>query len=203
MSLRRVLSPALKLHIPGHSHVQDVSGNGNNGTWDTSAAYVDGPFGRMCVDVTSDGLSAAVTGTYTAISIAAWVQPQSVTGNAAPLETGAYNSAGTAIWRIGSTGWNAYINNASPIITTTGGVTALGWSHLALTAEGTTAVLYENGKQIGTGTLSGSLVVTPYKIPEATVLGGTDFYVADARLYSCALQGDEVASLYRYSKLVA
>lgn len=212
MSLRRVLSPHCKLHIPGHSDVQDRSGYGNHGTWSGTEAYADGPFGRSCLSMASSSIGVSDdtsirfgTGDF---SIAMWMYV-----NAAGTNRDILNKTGTGYYDvIKATNellrFRVSDGSNTATCTSSRAIRVGSWEHAVFVCErGDNLRLYLNGsldRDDGATSSIGDISNTSdmYLFGNGAVADWAG-YGADVRFYSCALQGDEVVSLYRWSKLHA
>ena len=108
-------------------------------------------------------------------------------------ELGVYSLAG------GSGGWNAFTGNPKVL-------DDLKVHHLVLTIDGTAAILYDNGNQIGTAALAVAPIInnaTQARIASDYV-GGSHFFngtIYRARLWNKTLEQADVTSVYESASL--
>jgi hypothetical protein len=207
----------------------DSSGSGNTGTltnapkWSTtvtSTISYDNPY-SLDFDGTNDyvgmGDVAAVDNSITALSISAWIKPDSLPTDAASRKgiVAKYDAASNErefMLEIGSTSasdWDALTWNlqdlASSYSATTeiegGAVTTGQWSHVAATfAGGSSMYAYLNGSQVASLTTGVPADFT--NTAESLYIGymtdtglGFDGHLDDVRIYSAALSAPEIANL--------
>jgi len=223
---RRLHDPKyLQLHIPGNSHVQDVSGHGRHGTLVNSPTYAAGPFGHSCLElngstqcITVGGLSfldGATQVTFSCLfaqdSIASaqdrlFGRPQGASSAEDRFLILADNVAGFVVYV--TNGGAASLSYARPSSWVNS-----AWVHFACVYDGTNAVAasrlscYVNGQSVastsGAGTIPAAfpdLSDADGAISDNTASFGFDGKMADVRLYSCALTGDEVAALNEFDR---
>jgi hypothetical protein len=183
--------------------VADASGNNNNGTLGAGVTRTtQGRFGSALafngtgyVSVPHSASLALTTG----MTLEAWVFPtgsptswatalmKNVTGDAAYLlYAGSPNNAMVYVTPQGS---------ASARVTNTAALPLNTWSHIAGTYDGTTLRFYVNGVQIGSRSVSGTLVTSsgPLTIGGNTVWG--EFFqgqIDQVRIYNRALSPAEI-----------
>jgi len=176
--------------------------SGANETYATNEAYsFDGSgdgvdFGRV-----GDGLEA--------FSVAAWVNPDSLAGDASILirDGGAVQTDRHWALRIddssGTVGFLVLDTDDSKIVTRSSATISTGsWSHLVGTVGGTTATIYVDGTAEGSSSNS-SYGVQPTSAQPAKAAGadpgGYVYYdgeIDDARFYDKELNSTEVSNLY-------
>ena len=182
--------------------VQDLSGNGNNGSLGNAVWTTSGKFGGA---LSFNGTSAFVAvpdraslHLTTGVTLEAWVNPSIVNGTWRDVlykgndnyylegmsTTGSAPAAGLTL-SAGPTG-NAY--GSSPLPQNT-------WSHLAETFDGTTLRLYVNGVQVGSATVSGSLLTSTNPLE----IGGDHLYgqyfqglIDEVRVYNVPLTPTQI-----------
>ena len=196
----------------------DLSGNGNDGTYvNIAPGYnnVPGPSAYITNGVSFDGLTTYVdlsTGSNPgllnfggAISMEAWVQSASTSGNGYILGKG-YDSANNAneiVLRC--PGFGVYeggtYNNTAGNKHATGGTVTTDWAHVVCANDGTNWNLYVNGAKVATAADSvGALNwAAPWAIGNGTVDGGTRIFtgnISQVALYTNALTANQVLKHY-------
>jgi glucose/arabinose dehydrogenase/fibronectin type 3 domain-containing protein len=185
--------------------VVDASGNGNTGTI-TGATWVAGKYGgglqfdgvSNIVQVPSSTSLNSVTSTMT---LAAWIKPTaSQTGwrtimqkQADAFYLNASNSNGPLFPSGGGTigGWSQFVSGTT-------GSPVNGWTHVALTYDGSMLRLYVNGTQVATATAGGAIQTTTSPL----WIGGNQPYgefftgvIDEARVYNRALSATEIQTV--------
>jgi hypothetical protein len=191
----------------------DMSGNGNNGSWNGSTTngsyYTAGKVGPWAG--TFDGSTDAITiGTVSVlnpgtITVAAWIYPKSsslgtVVARNGPYYLGFGNQFTSVTQKVGvgacagSCTWNAITGNTT--------ISLNAWSLIALTYDGTTTRAYLNGVQDASLVLSpnGPLTSGGSNLRIGWCDPGMNQYfdglVDDVRIYNRALSASEVQALY-------
>ena len=216
---RRLHDPRyLQLHIPGNGHIADVSGHGNVTAWVGTPAYATGPYsGRSMIELDGDA-KAINCGNVTAFNAVsqftfACVAIQDVAGATDGLlyqftdtnnRIAVQTSSGLLILYVSSgSSSDGYINSSALIAS---GVPF----HLAMVFDGTLtgnanrlrlyidgferAMTYDGTIPAVTANFGPANPMYLGKVPVTT----WDGKIGNARFYSCALTGDEVAALYEY-----
>jgi prepilin-type N-terminal cleavage/methylation domain-containing protein len=185
------------------STANDLSGNGNNGTWSgtqagSSGYYSGGKVGAWAGYFNGSNDYIAITSnlnSYTAITIAAWIAPATTgymhyfTGDGAYLAS----SAGGIMFAIN--GWGiGYLTTSAALKT--------GWNYVVATWNGVTGTIYINGVSVGSSPASGTGSATgDNKIGSCTGCGtffqGT---IDDVRVYNRAFSPAEIQALYNAEK---
>lgn len=188
--------------------VTDSSGNARNGkSCPSTTGPAGGALGKFnfggSFDGTDDEITISDTGLPTGTqsrTVAAWVNPSSVSGNHVPVfyGNGATNDAFYIVQKatnfcIGQ--WGGGDNCGTTVIATS------TWYHVALTYDGVNATLYLNGvREVSaprtyTTTLPGSMYLGSYGLTTETWAGKMD----EARIYNRTLNGAEISLLYNWA----
>ncbi|HTR37098.1 MAG TPA: LamG-like jellyroll fold domain-containing protein [Bryobacteraceae bacterium] len=188
----------------------DSSGSNHNGTVNGAAwvAGYNGPalkFNGSTNSVVTNNIALAQT-----FSISAWVNPTVLTQIAyARIAETQYNQGFYLGLNGGGTGYQFIVNNGAGATGSCGaaygcaqgGTVKAGWHLITATYDGSTAVLYVDGAQVGTETFAAPLNANlPLYI--ARYYGGTGYgwngAIDEVRLYNRALTSTEVAAVYDY-----
>ena len=210
---RRLHDPKFLVgHWPLNGHAQDVSGHGNHGTWAGTEAYVAGPFSGHAV-ASLNGTPYVSCGNVVtnlageAYSVGCQFKPTSsiVTTQAITDKLYRYSiyitgSAITYQWFNGNPGGSSNLYQATSSV----GLVLGSWVHVMLTFDGSgTLSCYANGALVA----SDSTATTSAGTPSTDTLGAGSAggsrltgLLANSRIYSCALSGDEVAALYEFDR---
>ena len=180
----------------------DLSGNGNDATangatWSATAGH-DG-HGAFVFDGSNDYLAVGeVFPTGSSYTKTAWVYRTADGGN--NIMSGNTGGGGHAFWARDSNGsklssghdgsWQAVMDSEALALNT--------WFHVAVTWESSTGLmtLYKNGAVVDSATVSDpvtDLTVNVGSYGSGYLWNGT---IDDARLYTVALSGDQIASMY-------
>lgn len=163
--------------LPGSTSAIDSSGNGHTGTphsvtFGNTSAPARPDTSASFTQATPSYVTTAYNPALSQVSLEAWVNqdgkspgtanPRLIANNHADA-TGAttglelyFDHDGTPHCAFGNGTGNVTLNG------TAGQVPATGWTQLAATWDGATVILYVNGQQAATGSLSGSLAAAPY-----------------------------------------
>jgi hypothetical protein len=136
-----------------------------------------------------------------AMTLAAWVRPDSVTGWRTVLlkETG--NGLAYGLYSSDDEGLpSVYINTGGTDIAATGpeSLSAGTWSHLAATYDGSSLRLYVNGQLVATRNITGSIVTSngPLRFGGNAIWGEhLDGSLDEVRIYNTVLTANEIAEL--------
>ena len=202
---RRLHDPKyLQLHIPGNSHVQDVSGHGNV-TTPSSVTYATGPFsGHSVAVLTTSAFVTIPTQTLTKLTFAAWVLGDGMIFS---------NASAGGVSRIyydkmvlgGQVGITA--EDAALLCTASGlGDTSGSWTHWAWVYDGVAATgeCYRNGIGMGAATFTAGKTVILNQLfkarGSATSIRTFSGQASHCRLYNIALTGSEISALYEFDR---
>ncbi|HUC31405.1 MAG TPA: LamG-like jellyroll fold domain-containing protein [Candidatus Paceibacterota bacterium] len=189
----------------------DISGNGNNGTWNGSLTagsyYTTGKVGPWAgtfdgtddyLALTNNDLTSSLSGEQ--ITVLAWVNPVQTSKNDLLSFNGNYNFFAPGN-RLGSNyisywdstnGWQ-HGNNIYPMGS---------WSYIGFTINGTALTFYGNGNPDGTGTVAPFTVST--STPIRIGLSNAGEYAAglfdDIRVYDRVLSATEIQEMYNAEK---
>jgi fibronectin type 3 domain-containing protein len=206
-----VVSTYLKFDETGGTIAYDATGYGRHGTLVNGPLWTAGKFGNaVSLDGVNDyvSLPTGVVSGLTDFTIATWVYLNRV-------------DTWTRVFDFGTgTGVNMFLTPRSGsetvrfAITTGGaggeqqinGIAALPmgiWTHVAVTLDGTTGVLYVNGVEVGR---NDAMSLTPAALGATTqnYIGRSQYaadpylngYIDEFRIYADALSADQIASLY-------
>ena len=185
----------------------DSSGNGNNGTVLGAAWTTLGKYGGA---LDFNGVNAVVTvpdanslDLTNGMTIELWVYPtatptgwQSVVTKEIPGD-GVYT-----MYANNSTNNRPYagmmINGASQSTTGTAQLAANTWTHLAMTYNGTTLILYVNGVQVGSKAVTGNITTSAYGLTIGGAQLSTEFFkgrIDNVRIYNQALLAADIITL--------
>ena len=169
----------------------DSSNSGNTGALQNTPTWVKGNIGPYALNFNGSNqyVSASLAVASTPFSVSCWVYVLSYTIGAAAISTGNNTNwflqiGGTDQWQFEA----ATSLSAAPI-----GV----WQHLVGTDNGTTAVIYINGVQIGSTAHSfgASTSVNFGRRSDGNYFHG---YIDDVRIYNRTLSASDVVQLYSY-----
>jgi hypothetical protein len=180
--------------------VNDVSGNGNNGTISGATWTAAGKYGNA---LSFNGFNSRVTvpdsaalHVTTGMTLEAWVYPTATSSAWRDvIEKGNDNYYLMATAQVAG-GLPATSGTwAEPPLCGTSILLVNIWSHLASTYDGVTLRLYVNGAQVATKSVSGSIRVTA----DALTFGSDPFYgqylsgrIDDIRIYNRSLTAAEI-----------
>ena len=196
--------------------LKDESGNNNDGTASnvngTGMSWVAGKRGGA---ITFDGVddfvnfasstSLNITGN---LSLAAWVKPNTGTGQDGIIGTTAYSS-GYGLFLRHSSGSDVGFNvtpSATMQSVTTGKITYGQWNHVVATYNGTTLAVYVNGVRTYSGAGTSTSVArafTGMTIGNSTGISAPGYFrgaIDEVRVYDRVLTAMEVTSLYKALK---
>jgi fibronectin type 3 domain-containing protein len=180
--------------------VNDLSGSGNTGTivnaaWTTAGKYGDAlSFGGNAYVNIPDTPSLELS---TGMTLEAWVNPTIVSNNWRDVlykgndnyylsATSSNGAVPDGAVRVGSTYLDTY--GTAPL-------TANTWTHLAVTYDGSSTVLYVNGSQVSSTAFSGSIITST----NALQIGGDTFYgqyfsgtIDEVRVYNTPLTATQI-----------
>jgi hypothetical protein len=198
----------------GANDTCDSSGNGFDGLWnDGAVATVTSKYGLGTeYDGSGDSTSVPDNSAFSAnntnkLSVSAWVNPDVVTGTRNIISKGA---ASNYEWSLGSNGTQiqALIWNSSGSVIASANasstLTATEWQQIAFTMDMTTntLLLYRNGVQIASGTLSGTYTNGTAALRFGERADGSNDYdgkIDEVRIYNRVLSPVEMRSLYTYA----
>lgn len=197
-------------YITGSSTCNDLSGNGNTGTFTNGTTFSSGNPGAFTFDGVDDyidcgnGTSLQITGN---ITIVAWVNPinfsvfhgivgKTLSGVAAPYDYYISTSGIPTLVRGNGTVFQARA--------ATNACTANVWQQVAVTQSGTAVTHYLNGNSNGTPTLSTTIgnAVTNLRVGSRDN-GFTKFNgrIAQVSMYNRALSASEILQNYNTLKI--
>jgi len=205
----------------------DWSGHGHHGTVLGESQWVEGLDGGA-LDLeygnTSDGvLAEAFDVAGGAITLAAWVKPESFSQNDGRIITKATGtSTNDHLWMLSTVASGAdYVlrfrlktdegQDTATLVASSGGLAAGEWAHTAATWDGAAMVLYKDAVEVGRGAKGGAAVATNpgLKIAIGNHFSGTtgtrplDALIDDVRVYGKALTPEELAEAMRGNPLLA
>ncbi|VVB76229.1 Concanavalin A-like lectin/glucanases superfamily protein [uncultured archaeon] len=178
----------------------DSSSSGINGTWSGGASYADGIFNRQGANFNgSRYISSATINLPTGASprtVAAWFKANSL-GSAGLVTYGAYvdhQEFGLQLQNSHLFFWGHGDDYEASTTTLRTGA----WYHAAATFDGTTVLLYLNGRLEGTYTPSLNTVASTLRIGSGSAQEGDYFngLIADAAIWNAALSAEDINSLY-------
>lgn len=184
----------------------DSSGNGhtltlNSATWTTGHTG-----GGITNTTTGQGAGAAFVGSSSAVTMMAWIQPLDLPAGGTRVAMGMFETGGNTDVAIfterGDFGspdvLQCDVRVAGSLNAIHGPALTVGvWVHVAITFNGSTAVLYVDGAQYATSSLSGTV-----GDGDRLTVGGTDpgnsydsdIIIDDARVYGVALTAAQVSA---------
>jgi len=205
----------------------DWSGHGHHGAVLGEPPWVEGVDGGA-LDLeygnTNDGVSAeAFDVAGGAITLAAWVRPESFSQNDGRIITKASGtSTNDHLWMLSTVASGSdYVlrfrlktddgQDTATLVASSGALTTGEWAHAAATWDGAAMVIYKDGVEVGRGAKGGAAVATNpgLKISIGNHFSGTtgarpwDGLIDDVRVYDKALTADELAEAMRGNPLVA
>jgi fibronectin type 3 domain-containing protein len=202
----------LKFNETGGVTASDATGNGRNGTLVNGPLWTEGKFGNAVdLDGTNDHvtLPAGVVNGLTNFTIAAWVNLDTVSNWSRIFDFGTGTTVNMFLTpRSGQTGPVRFAittggPNGEQRISGTAALPSGAWTHVAVTLNGTTGVLYVNGAEVGR---NNAMSLTPSSLGNTTQnYIGRSQYSADPyingrvdefRIYNTALSAANVAALY-------
>jgi hypothetical protein len=182
--------------------VTDASGRGNNGTI-SGATWTTGRSGNA---LSFNGTNAMVTipdssslRLTSAMTIAAWVRPTTVSGWRTVLMKERPGSLAYTLYSHDTTRPAAWISVGGADLDAAGGsaLAANVWAHMAATFDGVTLRLYINGSQVATRALNGAMPssTNPLRIGGNTIWG--EYFaglIDDVRVYASVLSASQIVS---------
>jgi hypothetical protein len=187
----------------------DASGYGHNGTLNGGAIWTTGQIGNAVELDGTDGyiaLPAGVVSDADSITVASWVNLDTVRNWTRIFDFGSGTS--TNMYLTPQNGANGNIrfgiknnNSSEEIIDGTSALATGGWHHVAVTLNGSTGILYVDGKEVGRNT---SMTIKPsdLRATNQNWIGRSQYpdpyldgRVDDFRIYNQALPADEIAAL--------
>jgi len=184
----------------------DSSGNGHTLTLN-SATWTTGHTGSGITNTTTgQGAGAAFVGSSTAVTLMAWIQPLDLPTGGTRVAMGLFETGGNTDVAIfterGDFGTpnvlQCDIRIAGSLNAIHGPALTVGvWVHVAITFNGSTVILYVNGTQYATSSLSGIV-----GDGDRLTVGGTDpgnsydsdVIIDDARVFGVALTAAQVSA---------
>lgn len=183
----------------------DSSGNGHTLTLN-SATWTTGHTGGGITNTsTGQGAGAAFVGPSAAITMMAWIQPLDLPVGGSRLAMGLFQTGGnTDVAFFTERGDFGSPNVLQCNLRIGGSLNAIhgpalsvgAWVHVAVTFNGSTAVLYVNGSLHTSSSISGTLSTGDRLTVAGTDPGNSydsDVVIDDARLYNSALDAAQVA----------
>jgi PKD repeat protein len=177
--------------------VNDLSGNGNDGTiggatWSSSAKYGKAlSFTSGALITVNDAPSLDLT---TGMTLEAWVNPSALSS----WQDIIYKAPGDIFFLLGSAPTAQVPATGGTFTQTLYGTTALPlntWSHLAATYDGATVRLFVNGAQVGSRSQTGTIATSTGPV---TIGGDPDYgqhwtgLIDEVRIYNRALSASEI-----------
>jgi Concanavalin A-like lectin/glucanases superfamily/Right handed beta helix region len=202
--------PELVLHLPLDegtlTTADDASAYDQDGTLTNGATWAAGIVGPWAValDGVDDSIlvnDASPLDLTTAFSLAVWVRPSATLTTWATalvknlvyyLYAGSQDACTGVFAGFQSAGGSHVVCDNTPL-------TALLWTHLAVTYDGTTLLLYKNATPVGTPlsiTAAIDTSSTPLQIGNNQLGSAFPGRIDDARVYNYGLSAAEVAGLY-------
>jgi hypothetical protein len=153
----------------------------------------------------------AVLNMPSAITMACWVYPTTLSGNSTPIILNNGPASGTYAneFYISSTGqvnlfWSTTVNSTGSLLSSSTYISANSWSHLALTLTSGVITVYVNGISAATVNAGGLLCAVGGGNLTNLIIGtagngggGWAGYVDDVRIYTSALNADEINGLFK------
>ncbi|MCL4405036.1 MAG: prepilin-type N-terminal cleavage/methylation domain-containing protein [Patescibacteria group bacterium] len=192
-------SSGLVGYWPLDGNAKDLSGNGNNGTWNGGTAdYGIGRVGSAALFNASSYISMGGAGaTTTNITASAWINMR---GNGSGGYNGIMNGTAFRFFLYNDTGYpRTQIYNVTPYDNTDYVAVSQGsWHFVAFTYDGQNRKYYVDGSLVGTVSTTGTPTNT--NSPEIGSIQGTTYafngLIDDARLYNRALSAAEIRAIY-------
>lgn len=183
----------------------DSSGNNRTVTL-TNATWATGHTGSGLTNTTTSiGAKATFTAPTAAITIMGWVKPLDLTSGSTHIAFGFIDNGGNTGCAIftqrGDFGTSNVLQGDIRIagslraLNAPSSLTVGTWSHLALTYDGTTAILYKDGVSVATVTASGAIGQGDALCITSGIFDGSydsDVVVDDIRVYNVALTPGQV-----------
>jgi hypothetical protein len=182
----------------------DASGGGNTGMLSGPSWTTSGRFGSA---LQFDGVNDLVTiadaaslDLSTGMTVEAWVNPDVLSGWRTVVLKEAPSGLAYALYANDNLPrWAGYINTGGPDLSakSSSALPLNVWSHVAVTYEGTTIRLYQNGTQVGTQAATGRIIATSGVLR----IGGNTVWpewfagrIDEVRIYNRALTPAEIAA---------
>jgi hypothetical protein len=209
---------------PGSGNIwYDVSGNGNNGTltnrsasnpsWSGSGFYFQGsnPYGTYQNGgyVSFNNYQFSRVNSQNRVTLSVWFYP---TESSYPMILAGNNFNGSTtyqgyqLWTYGTTLYGRISGSGTTFVDTAYSFSLNTWIHATLTYDGSTARLYVNGSLVSSSSISVTMNNAAPGLfligAQYNALGATNIaefytgYIYTVRLYSKALSGAEVSSIY-------
>lgn len=184
----------------------DSSGNGNTLTLNTATWATGHTGGGITNTTTGVGALVPFVGPTAAITMMAWVQPLDLPSGSSRLAMGIFDTGGNTDVAIFTERGDFGSPNVLQCDLRIGGslnaihgpaLTIGVWIHVAITFNGSTAVLYVNGSQYTSSSTSGALSPGDRLTIAGNVASNsydTDVIIDDARLFNVALDAAQVSS---------
>lgn len=204
----------------------DWSGHGHHGALMGEPQWVEGLDGGA-LDLeygnTNEGVSAAAFDVDGALTLAAWVKPESFSQNDGRIITKASGTGENDHWWMLSTvaSGSDYVlrfrlktddgQDTTTLVASSGALTVDEWAHTAATWDGAAMVIHKDGLEVGRGAKGGTTVAAnpALAIGIGNHFSGTtgtrpfDGVIDDVRVYNKALTTEELADAMRGNPLVA
>jgi hypothetical protein len=220
LNFKNIVSRGLVMHLDASaldSYPQtgstwyDLTGNSNHGTI-TGATYT-GSYGGGSLNFAGTNSyyvqvphssSLNISGTLTASN---WVYYRSGNGRIMQKDDTGSGSGYTRLWETGGYGgtyrMELWHSDGSATVQYGSALTTNGWMHLTMTFDGSSIRMYQNASLISTGAFAGDIrtAATPLWIGGGWSTGEWfDGYIANALVYSRALNAGEVSQNYNAQK---
>ena len=210
------LNDGLVAYYPFDGDVLDYSGQGNDGTDNSSAGFEDGRIGSdaKSFDGTDDGVTGpqVISATDVNFTVSAWLKPNSATQDSAPV--GQYSGTDSRKWLLqtddGVGNWRFLVywdGGSATVVDSQSNYSDDTWVHVALTVnDNGDVVYYRDGGQVDSvSDYAGTATVDNHQLE----IGYTDdlgeYYrggIDDARIYDRTLSADEIGHLYQHGRAV-
>ncbi len=185
----------------------DSSGNGHTLTITGASWEPSGHSGSALTNSTNTVGATTASFTNTShLTLMAWVKPLDLTADTTHFVAGFMQSGGsTDAALFTQRAFNTH-NVLQADLRITGGIVAITgpaltvgtWSHVAVTYDGTTIILYKDGTQVSTFPITGTVDTgSPFYVAGANAAAGfdaPDLTVDDTRVFNVALTQAEVAA---------